>query len=79
MSESSQLSKLLSDLKEKYLGDVREANGKASEWTVVMGNEAGGMFPSVYSRRLLISDHVIHLPQISILSLLRSHIRGSRR
>lgn len=42
MTQAFQLSKFLLDLKEKYLSDVREANGKASEWTVVMGNEAGG-------------------------------------
>jgi exopolyphosphatase len=44
MSQAFQLSKFLLDLKEKYLSDVRGANGKASEWTVVMGNEAGGEF-----------------------------------
>lgn len=33
----------LSSNKEKYLQDARGIDGKAKEWTVVMGNEAGGV------------------------------------
>lgn len=35
------LSAFLLDCKQQYLAAV--ADGKAKEWTVVMGNEAGGM------------------------------------
>jgi hypothetical protein len=37
------LARFLSESKEKYLNDVRTTPGRGGEWTVVMGNEAGGM------------------------------------
>jgi hypothetical protein len=40
MSTKSVLSTFLSSQKSLYLQDIQ--NGKGKEWTVVMGNEAGG-------------------------------------
>jgi exopolyphosphatase len=37
------LARFLSESKEKYLNDVRATPGRGGEWTVVMGNEAGGI------------------------------------
>ena len=42
MSDPFRLSTFLSNLKDQYLRDVRESNSKVLEWTVTMGNEAGG-------------------------------------
>lgn len=39
----SSLSTYLANAKDKYLKDIREDPKKGAEWTVVMGNEAGGM------------------------------------
>ena len=40
---STSISKFLSNAKESYLKDVKEDREKAAaNWTVVMGNEAGG-------------------------------------
>ena len=36
---------LLKSVKERYLSDVRD--GKGGDWTVVMGNEAGGTSDSI--------------------------------
>ncbi|KAH7871480.1 uncharacterized protein C8R40DRAFT_1152736, partial [Lentinula edodes] len=40
-SGPSTLADFLSSSKEQYLQDARNGSGKAKEWTVVMGNEAG--------------------------------------
>jgi exopolyphosphatase len=40
------LSEHLKATKERYLADVR--NGKGGDWTVVMGNEAGGASPTAF-------------------------------
>ncbi|KAF8208339.1 hypothetical protein K438DRAFT_1904572 [Mycena galopus ATCC 62051] len=41
--EASALAKFLTASKEKYLNDVRATPSKGTEWTVVMGNEAGDL------------------------------------
>ena len=42
LSKSS-LSTYLANVKNNYLKDIKEDPKKGAEWTVVMGNEAGGM------------------------------------
>ena len=42
-SSRSSLSTYLANAKDKYLKDIKEDPKKGAEWTVVMGNEAGGM------------------------------------
>lgn len=42
--DATTLAQFLTTTKAKYLSDVRETPGKGGEWTVVMGNEAGGMY-----------------------------------
>ena len=39
----SSLSAYLSNAKDNYLKDIKEDPKKGAGWTVVMGNEAGGM------------------------------------
>lgn len=39
----SSLSTYLANAKSNYLKDIKEDPKKGAEWTVVMGNEAGGM------------------------------------
>ena len=39
----SSLSAYLANVKNNYLKDIKEDPKKGAEWTVVMGNEAGGM------------------------------------
>ena len=40
------LSQFLSASKERYLSDIRGSPSRGGEWTVVMGNEAGGAYIS---------------------------------
>lgn len=40
---SSTLSVYLANAKDKFLKDIKEDPKKGAGWTVVMGNEAGGM------------------------------------
>jgi exopolyphosphatase len=37
------LARFLSESKQKYLDDIRATPERGGDWTVVMGNEAGGM------------------------------------
>ena len=39
---SNPLTRFLIDSKQRYLDDIRATPARGSEWTVVMGNEAGG-------------------------------------
>ncbi|KAJ7216561.1 exopolyphosphatase [Mycena pura] len=41
--ETSSLANFLQSTKEKYLSDIRATPSKGNEWTVVMGNESGGI------------------------------------
>jgi exopolyphosphatase len=40
--DAATLAQFLKTTKAKYLADIRQTPGKGAEWTVVMGNEAGG-------------------------------------
>ena len=42
-SSRSSLSEYLANVKDSYLKDIKEDPKKGAGWTVVMGNEAGGM------------------------------------
>jgi hypothetical protein len=42
-SSRSPLSTYLANVKDSYLKDIKEDPKKGTAWTVVMGNEAGGM------------------------------------
>ena len=53
----SKLSNFLKERKSSYLDAVKE--GKGGEWTVVMGNEAGGKWASIQFFAL---QPKIHLP-----------------
>lgn len=46
------LARFLSETKNKYLQDVHATPGRGGEWTVVMGNEAGG------THRLTCHEHL---------------------
>ena len=43
------LTQFLSESKARYLQDVRADPSKGTEWTVSMGNEAGGLYSTGYT------------------------------
>lgn len=49
MTDSTHLSQFLSSSKDRYLIDLR--HGKGRNWTVVMGNEAGGKSDQFLTKR----------------------------
>ena len=53
-SSNSSLSTYLVNAKNNYLKDIKEDPKKGAAWTVVMGNEAGGMIALLVTYKTLI-------------------------
>ncbi|KAJ3800028.1 exopolyphosphatase [Lentinula aff. detonsa] len=71
----STLADFLSFSREQYLHDVRNDGGKAKEWTLVMGNEAGDLDTIASSIAFAwLRTKVLNQPSISLLQMDRNDL-----